>query len=176
LTITALTPAYVSETGITYFFFLLLFTGFISMLYVSIFSFWFLIENWVLPGKMPNGLTLQLTIGVVITLLSILIMGLVGHLSGYHIFITTKGQTTNERILTKRRLRTLGSQKSLKKNGNFKIEAVAQEPLLGTSISPKSVGSETNYILPVSELKNKEVKQSKSMYSLLSSDGKVAEL
>lgn len=153
------------------FFFLLLFSGLISMIYVFIFSLWFVLDDWLIPGKMRDGLCVQLMLGVFLTIFSCLIVVLVGQLSAYHIFIAAKGQTTNERVLTKRKEKALKTSEGTNLCGSSKIETVWKEPLLvrqnsresqlGRQNSNKSGSADVSYFVLSPDLNDKEVQESK---------------
>jgi len=160
------------------FFFLLLFTGFIAVLYVCIFSFWFVLNSWILPGKMQNGLRFQLILAVVVIILSGAVVFLVGHLSAYHIFIAATGQTTNEQILTKRRNKSQELQKPSTLWCISDIENVskAQVPLLDSLISLKGEGPEYFTSDPTLEVKDKEVVDIKASEKINSEGQRIIEL
>jgi len=109
------------------FFCLLLLSGIISSTYVSIFSVWFLKDNWPAGHQNWKGLKFQLIIALILTVVCGLIFLLIGHLSLYHVFIVVKGQTTNERIKSKR------SEKSHKSNNT--LDTPLKVPLLGSGLS-----------------------------------------
>jgi len=139
------------------FFFLLLFTGFISVLFLCIFSFWFVLYSWIFPGKMQEGLRLELILGVVVIIVSGAVVVLVGHLSAYHIFIIAKGQTTNEQILTKRRIKAQESQKTSRQDEGMS----KREPLLRSQISLIGEGPEY-FTVPIFQGKDIEVEEFKA--------------
>jgi len=159
------------------FFFLLLFTGFISVLYVCVFSFWFVLNSWILPGKMEKGLRFQLILGAVVIIVSGAVVLLVGHLSAYHIFIAATGQTTNEQILTKRRTKVKEPQKTSRPWCLADIETVSKEPLLGSQISLiRGESAEYFNFVPTLELKDKEVKEIKASDKIYPEGQRIIEL
>jgi len=104
------------------FFCLLLLSGIISSTYVSVFSGWFLKENWPVGGNTWARLKYPLIVALALAVISTSIFLLITYLSLYHVFIVVKGQTTNEWIKNSR------SRKKLIQT----VDTPSKEPLLGS--------------------------------------------
>jgi len=137
------------------FFCLLLLSGLLSSIYISVFSAWFVKDYWPLTDENWEALHVQLIVGFALTILSSSICLLVGHLCGYHVFIAVKGQTTNEWILKKR------------KTNRVKVTTIdtpSKEPLLGPTLFHDTTGGVTRY-----SMEKLDTKESPTSYNDLSS-------
>jgi len=110
------------------FFCLLLISGIISSTFVSVFSVWFLKDNWPAGHKTWEGLKFDL-VALMLTIACGLIFFVICHLSLYHVFIVVTKQTTNEWIKYKRSLKLISND-----------DALPTEPLLGSGSRPSRDG------------------------------------
>jgi len=85
------------------FFILLLFSAFLGSAYIGGFCGYFLYRNWPLHKLLTwDANRMVLIVALVLNIsMGIVVLGL-GQLCGYHILISVTGETTNQRILTKR--------------------------------------------------------------------------
>jgi len=116
------------------FFCLLLLSTFCSSIYVATFSSWFIKEKWPL-GNWGKELKVQLSVSLFLTFFSVLTCFLIGQLCGYHVLIAVTGETTNQRVLTKR------AEKQSKKGS--KTDDPLVEPFLGNMSSLEAKIGET---------------------------------
>jgi len=114
------------------FFILLLFSALVESAYICVFSGWYLYRNWPLHSILKwNSNRLVLFVALILTLSMALVMLGLGHLSGYHILISATGETTNQRILTKRAMKRQTGVDNLRKTELEAGEICARErPLL----------------------------------------------
>jgi len=114
-------------------FLLLLFSSLVSSLYIAGFSVYYLFQNW--PVDKLLEWNYRKTILVVALILSItmglLVFGLI-QLCGYHMLITYTGQTTNQRIISRRAINLSSGQEILRisRQESGLMGTPAREPLL----------------------------------------------
>lgn len=85
------------------FFILLLFSAFLGSAYICVFSGYYLYQNWPMHKLLSlDSASLVLIVALFLSIsMGIVMLGL-GHLSGYHMLIWFTGETTNQRIKTRR--------------------------------------------------------------------------
>lgn len=115
------------------FFLVLLFSVLMGSAYICIFSGYYVWQSWPLRSFFTRDTCMALFL--MITMASIILA--IGQLCGYHILITATGETTNERILTRRAMKRPSFTGMGKRNGaDISKKAREESGVLDTTDEP----------------------------------------
>jgi len=115
------------------FFILLLFTVFLGSAYICVFSSYYLYWNWPAHKLLTwDDERLVLIVALFLSISMGIVMFGLGHLCGYHILIWVTGETTNQRIKTRRAKKAqTGVGNTVRCRGKPRVKNTRGEHLLG---------------------------------------------